>query len=455
LFATGNFESILSTVASSMLAAEQRGFFERIWYAQGHLHPIVVHFPIALLMAAAVAASLRPFTARVNSHLVYFCLLLGVGGAILSCLAGWAWAPQEKVGYDNAFDSQSPIFWHRWGGIGVTFIALGILIWASLSIRKHGAKQWPWEVAVVVCAMITGWVGHEGGELVYPDNAAKIVGIATGERSVVLHEKVAAPTGGSFFAMKVLPIFQAKCIDCHGPDKQKGKMRMDTEEWALKGGTHTKALYVAGNPNESALIAYVTAPDDDSDPPIMPPTNAKRPVTPEEVAILKQWISEGASWSLTNDGARTVAVKSIQPPPAGPTTVPATMSAKPPATAPATRATTLPTISGAVSGSLFATKIQPMFQEKCVSCHGSEKIKGGLRMDTAEWALKGGDAEKPLYVKGKSADSVILAHVNPDRTGIDEDDFALMPPKKENKPVTAEEFAALKKWIDEGAKWDK
>src|SRR4051812_16748514 len=93
-----------STLASSVhafgtLAAEQRGFFERIWYAQGHMHPILVHFPIGLLMAAATAAALRPFTARVNSHLVYFCLLLGVGGAILSCLAGWAWAPQEKVGY--------------------------------------------------------------------------------------------------------------------------------------------------------------------------------------------------------------------------------------------------------------------------------------------------------------------------------------------------------------------
>src|SRR4051812_46199531 len=169
LFATGKFESMISTVASSVLAAEQRGFFERVWYAQGHMHPILVHFPIALLMAAAVAATLRPFTARVTSHVVYFCLLLGVGGAVLSCLAGWAWAPQEKVGYDQPFNSQSPIFWHRWGGIGVTVIALGILVWASLSLRKHGAKQWPWEVAVIVAAMITGWVGHEGGELVYPD----------------------------------------------------------------------------------------------------------------------------------------------------------------------------------------------------------------------------------------------------------------------------------------------
>jgi uncharacterized membrane protein/mono/diheme cytochrome c family protein len=448
---------MLTTVASSLLAAEQRNIFERIWYAQGHMHPIVVHFPIALLMAAAVAAALRPFTARVTSHLVYFCLLLGVGGAILSCFAGWAWAPQEKVGYDQPFNSQSPIFWHRWGGIFVTLAALGVLIWASLSIRKHGAKQWPWEVAVIVIAMITGWVGHEGGELVYPDNAAKIMGIATGERNVELHEtKVAiAPTSGSFFAMKVWPVFQAKCIDCHGADKDKGGLRMHTEELALKGGDGMEPLYVKGNSGKSIILKHIN-PDrtgiDDSEFAIMPPKKENRPVTVEEYNAIKKWIEDGAVW----DKAGQPSVVQVSAPVRAGIDNAQTKPASPPATPPATpAATAVPSTPGSSSGSLFATKIQPMFQTKCVYCHGPEKTKGGLRMDTEEFALKGGDAKEPLYVKGKSSDSVILKHVNPDRKGIDEDEFALMPPKKEKKPVTPEEFEALKKWIDDGAKWEK
>lgn len=294
---SGTFIHALSS-AAHLLAAEHN-LIERLWYAQGHMHPIVVHFPIALLMAGAMAAALRPFTARVTSHLIFYCLLLGTGGAILSSIAGWAWAPQEKVGYSNPFDSSSPIFWHRWGGITITVLSLGVLIWAALSIRKHGAKQWPWEVAVIVLAMMTGWVGHEGGELVYPDNAAKVLGIASGSRKIELYDErevSAPPATGSLFATKVWPIFQKKCIDCHGPDKQKGKFRMDTESAALAGGDSKHPLYVKGKSGESAIIKHVTATEDDEDFPLMPPKNAKRTVTTDEVAILKKWIDEGAAW---------------------------------------------------------------------------------------------------------------------------------------------------------------
>lgn len=290
--------AILLLSAAPTLAAEQRNLLERLWYAQGHTHPIVVHFPIALLMAAAVAASLRPFTQRVTNHVVYFCLLLGTGGAILSCFAGWAWAPQEKAGYDIATDSNSPIFWHRWGGVGITVLSLGVLIWASLSLRKHGARQWPWQAAVIAIAMATGWVGHEGGELVYDGNAAKIFGIASGSRNVELHQAktVSTPTSGSLFATKIWPVFEAKCIDCHGAEKQKGKFRMDTEEFALAGGDNMQPLYIKGKSSDSALIKHVTASEDDEDFPLMPPKSAKRSVTREEVEVFRKWIDEGAKW---------------------------------------------------------------------------------------------------------------------------------------------------------------
>jgi uncharacterized membrane protein len=289
-------------------SAETRPLLERLWYAQGHTHPIVVHFPIALLIVAGVASVLRPFNKRVTVGMVYFCLLLGSAGAVLSCLAGWAWAPQEKPGYLDAFDAKSPIFWHRWGGVALTVVSVGILVWATLQLRRPTARQWPWQAACVALALGMGWVGHEGGELVYADNAAKIFEIASGERPVEIKEtrKVIATTppltapgtkaipSGSFFASKVWPIFEAKCVYCHDAEHDKGGFRMHTEEIALQGGDSGHPLYVKGNSKESALFKHIRGEEDFE---LMPPKKEKKPITPEELAILMKWVDDGASWT--------------------------------------------------------------------------------------------------------------------------------------------------------------
>src|SRR5688572_13881079 len=49
---------------------------------------------------------------------------------------------------------------------------------------------------------------------------------------------------------------------------------------------------------------------------------------------------------------------------------------------------------------LFVRRVWPLFQEKCLACHGNDeaKIKGGLDMRTLAATLKGGDSEKPALV---------------------------------------------------------
>lgn len=317
----------LQAIAAPGHAAEY-STVERLWYAQGHTHPIVVHFPIALLFAAAVASALRVVFKRISLNTIYFCLLLGAGGAVVSCLAGWAWAPQEKPSYVDALDANSPIFWHRWGGIGITLASVGVLVWATLQMRKPTRRQWPWQLATVLIAGATGWVGHEGGELVYPDNMARILAIASGERAPELkglarhkvelvvktnivplttqpgHPTTNATTAPTListgttidFNRQIRPIFEEKCIYCHGPDKEKGDFRMDSEDRALKGGTSLMPLYVKGKSAESAIIKHITGVDDE-DFPIMPPKKEKKAVTDEELKTIRQWIDDGAVWN--------------------------------------------------------------------------------------------------------------------------------------------------------------
>jgi len=100
---------------------------------------------------------------------------------------------------------------------------------------------------------------------------------------------------------------------------------------------------------------------------------------------------------------------------------------------------------------LFVRRIQPLFKERCLACHGDDakKIKGGLDMRTLAGLLKGGESEKPSIVSGKPESSPLWLAVT--RTG-DAENWAAMPPK-ENDKFTKEQLAWVKEWIAGGAPW--
>ncbi len=95
------------------------------------------------------------------------------------------------------------------------------------------------------------------------------------------------------FAKEIKPIFDKSCVDCHGPEKQKGKYRLDTREAALKGGKSKEAAIVPGHSDQSPLIHYVARLVEDME---MPPEGKKEPLTKEQVALLRAWIDQGAQW---------------------------------------------------------------------------------------------------------------------------------------------------------------
>jgi mono/diheme cytochrome c family protein len=118
------------------------------------------------------------------------------------------------------------------------------------------------------------------------------------------------------------------------------------------------------------------------------------------------------------------------------------------------------------TGVTYAKDIKPLFDATCVQCHGAPKPgadarrggpKGGLRLDTLEGILKGGEEGK-VVVPSESAKSklvISVAQLNPKTA---------MPPKPREgrgpgaaqrtppKPLTAEEVGLVRAWIDQGAK---
>jgi mono/diheme cytochrome c family protein len=95
----------------------------------------------------------------------------------------------------------------------------------------------------------------------------------------------------------------------------------------------------------------------------------------------------------------------------------------------------------------FARDVRPIFAQACASCHGAAKQRGGLRLDAAAAAMRGGD-RGPAITPGDAAYSRLLLAVS----GLDPD--LKMPPA--GKPqLTAEQIGVLRAWIDQGAKWPK
>ncbi len=93
----------------------------------------------------------------------------------------------------------------------------------------------------------------------------------------------------------------------------------------------------------------------------------------------------------------------------------------------------------------YEKDIKPIFDKACVDCHGAEKQKAKLRLDTLEWIKKGMRGDDVLG-KGKSADSLLVHSI----ARLDED--LAMPPEGKGDPLTKEEIGLVRAWIDHGAK---
>jgi mono/diheme cytochrome c family protein len=97
----------------------------------------------------------------------------------------------------------------------------------------------------------------------------------------------------------------------------------------------------------------------------------------------------------------------------------------------------------------YATDIKPLFEKSCVKCHGAEKQKAKLRLDSLEATLKGGEDGK-VVVPGKSAESILVHNV----AHIGDEDMWMPPPDNKDKipALTKAQVGLIRAWIDQGAK---
>ena len=101
----------------------------------------------------------------------------------------------------------------------------------------------------------------------------------------------AAPSPPVNFRRDVQPLLAQRCFRCHGPDQAKGGLRLNSREGALAELDSGAPAIVPNSPDESLLLDRIAATDESMR---MPPEG--KPLTPEQVQLLRAWVAEGAPW---------------------------------------------------------------------------------------------------------------------------------------------------------------
>jgi Protein of unknown function (DUF1553)/Protein of unknown function (DUF1549)/Concanavalin A-like lectin/glucanases superfamily/Planctomycete cytochrome C len=98
------------------------------------------------------------------------------------------------------------------------------------------------------------------------------------------------------FARDIRPVLSEHCFTCHGPDssKRKGELRLDVKESAFGKAESGAMAIVPGDLAKSELVRRITATEPDD---VMPPPKELKKLKPEQVALLKRWVAEGAKWT--------------------------------------------------------------------------------------------------------------------------------------------------------------
>lgn len=297
----------------------------------GRFHPLAVHLPIALVLLVAILEFAGLF--RKGKHLqagAGFVLALAATSALVAVFLGWMLG--RSGGYEGGLVSR-----HMWGGI--SFAAALVLCCA---IRGWNAKLYG--VALFATVGLMAWTSDQGGKLTHgegfltehmPGKLRSMLGVAApAKRHTATNMAVPLPANSStasvsastqasiaFFASRVAPIFEDKCVQCHGPEKKKGKLRLDTFAFVMRGGKDGVVVR-PGDAKSSELYRRVTLPRDNKD---AMPAEGKPGLTTGELKVIEFWIASGAAENLAAERASAAP----PPPPAEPVLPPLTADYRP------------------------------------------------------------------------------------------------------------------------------
>jgi len=247
----------------------------------GRFHPVLVHLPIGILLLACFFQwlTLKPRFAFLQPAIPVM-LFWGMLGAVGACISGY------MLSLSGDYDVEL-VGRHQWMGIFTAILSLVLYLLYQFSINERIARGVSFGIIVLITI-----TGHLGGSLTH-GSGYLAEGLHSGDEGGAALKPIPNIQEAALYADVVQPLFQARCYNCHGPNKQKGKLRLDKPESILKGGKDGKAIE-PGKADESKMIERLQLPPEDEDH--MPPKE-KPQLTRGEISLLHWWINTGADFN--------------------------------------------------------------------------------------------------------------------------------------------------------------
>lgn len=256
----------------------------------GRLHPIMVHFPVALIVVMICLLVLVRFDNFAGAKPLVPVILWATFGSCL--LAVWMGLSLEQ----NGQAAGEMLDEHKLQGIIMT-VLVGMALLGYYFTEKNR------DLYVLTMSILAGLMsfvaGHHGGAITHGETYLSAVSpVNFGGDQVHSAEQAwgigQSPDSVSVFEGLIHPILKTKCLNCHQTSNKFGGLNLESPDSLLAGGK-SGPLWEAGNPHGSRLIQRVSLSQEDSE--FMPPSG--EPLTYQEMRLMAWWIQEGADESLT------------------------------------------------------------------------------------------------------------------------------------------------------------
>ena len=269
-----------------------------LWQFFGRLHPLAVHFPLGLLLFAAILelVTINNFSSLLRPG-INLLVITGVIASIFSAVLGLLLSREGDYGKDL-------LGLHQW--VGIATVLLGVITWFLLNrilVAKKNTLIKYYRCILFFCAAGLSVTGHFGASLTHGKDylsatlpwSADYSGIKTGNFNLSAFKNDTTRLTKKQEAelnVAVRAILAHNCYKCHSAEKIKGDLRLDRKDMIFKGGENGLVI-IPGNPDESEIFRRITLPAYHKD--AMPSKGKK--LSDADIAVINFWIQKGAPWT--------------------------------------------------------------------------------------------------------------------------------------------------------------